>query len=420
VNLDLRQYWITLRDVMRFAGRRAYEERIAQVAGSLTFTTILSLVPLFTVAFATLTALPLFAQIEASLRDVLVRNLMPPNVSDSIFRYLDQFASKARGLTLIGLVFLTVTAVSTMLTVDRALNRIWHVRRPRPLAQRVLVYWAVLTIGPIVLALSLTVTSYLVSASNGLAFGPTPFMRVIIDVVPVAVLALAYAALYVYVPNRGVSWRDALVGGACGAVAFDVAKRGFALYLSRFPSYTIIYGTLAALPIFLLWIYVSWLVTLFGATVAAILPSLYERVWNRGQAPGQNFGDALRILRALDRARDGWIGGMTTAQIQGASRLGWDEALPLLERLEADGIVARTRRIVASGATRAGPDDLWMIGVDPAKIPMRRIFTSFAFDGPAVAGIGFDAEDPLAEAIRAMRLDDGGMMLADALATPTP
>ncbi|MGA2550440.1 MAG: YihY family inner membrane protein [Burkholderiaceae bacterium] len=250
----LARHWTTIRDVLRFAVRRASDERIAQIAGSLTFTTVLSVVPLVTIVFAVLSALPVFAQMQEGLRNLLLQNLMPASVSDSIFRYLNQFVAKARGLTLVGVGFLAVTSVSTMLTIDGALNTIWRVRHPRPLYQRVLVYWAILTVGPILLALSLTLTSYLISTSAGLVNRPPPFISFLINFVPWVVLTFAYAGLYVYVPNRPVEWRDALIGGLIGASAFELAKRGFAIYIASFPSYTIIYGALAALPIFLLWV----------------------------------------------------------------------------------------------------------------------------------------------------------------------
>src|SRR5665213_3475700 len=136
----LQGFFASARDIARFVGCRIREERLAQVAASLTYTTTLSLVPLVTIILAVFTALPVFGHIEDSLHTFLLRNLMPVNISDSIFHYLNQFAVKARGLTLVGLFFLTVTAVATMLTVDRALNKIWHVRRARPLYQRILVY----------------------------------------------------------------------------------------------------------------------------------------------------------------------------------------------------------------------------------------------------------------------------------------
>lgn len=391
------------RDVLRFAARRARDERIAQVASSLTFTSILSLVPLFTIVFAALTALPIFDQMQVNLREWLAQNLIPATISDTIFRYLNQFASKARGLTLVGVLILVVTALSTVLTIDRALNTIWHVRRPRSLSRRLLVYWAVLTVGPILLAASLTLSSYIANASGGLGKNPSAAMRFITDWVPLILMTLAYAALYVYVPNRYVAWRDALIGGLCAAVAFELTKLGFAAYFSHFRSITAIYGALSALPIFLLWIYLSWLITLLGATIAASLPTLYERNWNRGTAPGQDYADALRILRALHRARQNQLPGLTAHDIREQARLGWDEADHFLHQLEAEGLIVRSRLITSRGSTRTAQDDLWLFAADPAAVTLERLFRLFAFDGKRVAHVGLTMDDPLAETLRTTR-----------------
>ena len=397
----VRRAWRTLGEVLGFAARRADEDRIAQVAGSLTFTTVLSLVPLITIVFAVLSTLPVFAEIQDSLRSLLLQNLMPESVSDSIFRYLNQFVAKARGLTLIGLLFLAATAVSTMLTIDRAFNTIWRVRRPRPLYQRVLVYWAILTTGPLVLGSSLTLTSYLVSASAGFVNRPSLGVAILIDFVPLLLLALAYAALYVYVPNRPVAWRDALVGGFAGAILFELAKRGFALYIARFPTYTAIYGALAALPIFLLWVYVSWLITLAGATLAAALPLLYDRRWDAPAAPGHRFSESLRLLRALQSVRGSPVPGLEVKAAADLARLDLERCAEILERMEAEGIVLRVRPAGPAPSTQARVPDLWMFTADPARIDLARLFRMFAFDGPRSAEIGFTKDDPLRAVVSA-------------------
>jgi membrane protein len=257
--------------------RRAQEEDLGQVAASLTFTTMLAIVPLLTIGFAILTYPPVFEHMQTNLHDLMLRNLMPESVSNIVFEYLDRFSEKARNLTLIGLGFLTITAVSMMLTIDTALNTIWRVHKPRPLYRRILIYWAILMFGPLLISLSLSLSAYLTSASAGLLHKLPLGLGLLIQVVPVALLALGYAALYVYIPNRPVRWKDALIGGVLAAFAFDLAKYGFAIYIARFPTYTTIYGPLAALPLFLLWVYLSWYITLMGAVIAASLPSLAHR-----------------------------------------------------------------------------------------------------------------------------------------------
>jgi len=411
----LQGFFASARDIARFVGCRMREERLAQVAASLTYTTTLSLVPLVTIILAVFTALPVFGHIEDSLHTFLLRNLMPVNISDSIFHYLNQFAVKARGLTLVGLFFLTVTAVATMLTVDRALNKIWHVRRARPLYQRILVYWAALTIGPILLGLSMTLTSYLATASVGFVKRPTLAVAILIDLVPLLLLTFAYAALYVYVPNRRVQWRDALIGGFCGALGFEISKRIFAIYVARFPTYTAIYGALAALPLFLLWVYLSWLITLIGATIAASLPELYQRRWTRAWIPGQDFADALIVLRALYRARSDSMPGRRVAALSSETHLNPDQLEALLEKMESDGLVIRTRP-VSRGTATTWPEEIWMFAADAMQIDLERVFRLFAFDGPLLARTGIAVRDPLASTIERSPGEILKTTLADAFA----
>ena len=395
----LRRNFAVVRDLAHVVGLRVREQRLAQVAASLTYTTTLSLVPLVTIIFAVYTALPVFGHIQDSLHTLLLRNLMPADISDSIFRHLNQFAIKARSLTLVGSLFLAVTAIAMMLTVDRALNTIWHVRRARPLYQRILVYWAVLTVGPILLGLSMTLTSYLASASVGFVRRPSLPVAILIDLVPLVLLTFAYAALYVYVPNRRVQWRDALIGGFCGALAFELSKRVFATYVARFPSYTAIYGALAALPLFLLWVYLSWLITLIGATIAASLPELHQNRAMRAPAPGQDFADALLLLRVLYRARADHMPGRSIAVLSSQMRLDPEQLETLLEKMESDGLVIRTRPVSQGSAASTWPEEIWMFTADATQIELARVFRLFAFDGPLLTRTGLPQHDPLAAAI---------------------
>lgn len=293
-----------LRALARYALRRAGEDRLPQVAGSLTFTTVLSLVPILTVAFALFTAFPMFKSFRADIEQYMFSNLVPGNISRPILMYLNQFSSNAKGLTAAGLVGLVVTSVMTMLTVENALNAIWRVRQRRPLAQRVLVFWALMTFAPVLIGASLSVSSYLVSVSAGyvhkLPFG----LGVIVGVIPILLSAIAFAMLYVFVPNTNVERRDALTAGLIAAVAFEFSKRGFGAYVAHIPTYTAVYGAFAALPIFLTWIYVSWLVTLLGATIASTLPIIRRGYWQRRTFPGSEFFDALGVLLLLYRARE--------------------------------------------------------------------------------------------------------------------
>ncbi|MCL9849225.1 YihY family inner membrane protein [Ralstonia solanacearum P673] len=341
----LRQWNVPkLRALLRYALRRAGEDSLPQVAGSLTFTTVLSLVPILTVAFALFTAFPMFQSFRAAIESYLFSNLVPGNISRPILTYLNQFSHNAKGLTAAGLVGLVVTSVMTMLTVENALNAIWRVHQRRPLTQRVLVFWALVSFGPVLIGASLSVSSYLVSISAGYVAKLPYGLGVVVGMVPILLSAIAFAMLYVFVPNTLVAWRDAFLAGLVAAVAFEIAKRGFGYYVARFPTYTAVYGTFAALPIFLLWIYVSWLVTLLGATIAATLPIVRQGYWQRRTFPGSEFFDALGILLLLHRARDHAPRTLGESDIGRRLQLEADYVAGLLARLKTLHLVGKLQQ----------------------------------------------------------------------------
>ncbi len=409
----------TFRDVVRFALRRADDEKLFQVAASLTFTTVLSIVPLLTTVFGLMTALPVFDRMREALHAFLEARLMPEAISESIFKYLDQFSANASSLTIVSILSFAVTSLMTMLTIDNALNTIWGVHRPRPLGQRLLTYWSILSVGPIVLGVSLTLTSYLASASAGYVTAPPPLVTLVLDLTPLVLLTAAYTALYVLVPNRRVEWRDALVGAFVAALAFEAAKRGFASYITHFPSYTLIYGALASVPLLLVWIYYIWIITLVGALIAASLPAIYGRNWNRGQAPGDAYGDALRVLRVLYRARKtphaGVAPGLNAHAIRQDARIDYALADSILEKLEGDGLVIRAREVATRGPTRLKNDDLWLFVADASVVKLERVFRLFAFDPDHVAEMALDRNDPLASFLRGQHLADGDQPLEVAM-----
>jgi membrane protein len=256
----------------RLTLRRAGDERVVQVAGSLTFTTVLSVVPLLAVSFALVTRFPVFRTLHEALQQHLLRNLLPDDISRTVLKHLGQFAANAGGLTLVGFLFVLGAALMLLLTVENALNRIWQVRKPRPILKRLLMYLLMLAFGPLVLGASLWATSHLVSASLGLIGQLPPSAAFVLNLGPVLLGTLALAGLFYFVPNARVRRRDALVGGLLASIAFELGKRGFTIYLLKVPTYKAIYGGFAAVPVFLLWVYFSWLVTLCGALLAANLP----------------------------------------------------------------------------------------------------------------------------------------------------
>lgn len=351
---------------LRFVAGRFGENRCAQVAASLTFTTLLSLVPLVTVAVTLIAAFPVFSEISIQFKIFLLTTMVPEIAGKIITDYMQQFADNAAKLTAVGITFLMVTALMMMFTIDRAFNAIWRVTRPRPVLQRLLIYWAVLTVGPLLMGASLSLTSWLVSLSLGLAQAPPALGVLLLKVTPMALTVMAFAALYLAVPNRYVPPLHALAGGVAGAAAFEIMKRGFGFYVSSFPTYTLVYGAFATIPIFLLWIYLSWLMVLLGAEIAASLSSWRGAESHRARPPGHRFGDALRILGALCQAlKAGQV--RTFVDLRRELKLGFEELEQILETLAGAGMV---RKVVGNG---------WVLIRDPEEIRVAEVFRLFVF-----------------------------------------
>jgi membrane protein len=328
-------------DTYQTLKQRFREDRLGLTAGSLTFTTLISLVPLMTVMLALFTAFPMFSRFQVALEKYLLQSLVPDTIARQVLQSLTQFASKASQVGSVGLLVLVVAALALMLTIDRTLNGIWRVRKPRPFAQRVLVYWAALTLGPLLLGISLSLTSYAVSASRGLVDTLPGGVRLVLGTVEFALLSAGMAALYRYVPNTHVKPTHAWAGGLFAGLAFELTKRLLTWYLGLVPSYSVIYGAFATAPIFLLWIYLCWVVVLLGAVVAAYAPSLSMRVVRVPDAPGYRFALAVALLRELQRAHGASQRGLGLHQLAGAVRVDPLQVEPVLDLLIAMDWVAR-------------------------------------------------------------------------------
>ncbi len=358
-------------ELLRIVARRFYDDRGLQVASSLTFTTLLSLVPIVTVALTLISAFPVFKGLSGVIEDWVFDNMMPDS-ADIIEKYTAQFVDNAANLTTVGIAFLAVTAIMLLMTIDDAFNDIWRVRRSRPLLQRVVIYWTLITVGPLLIGASLSLSSWLMSASAGWTSG-IPYANVtLIKVSAIALTAIALALLYYAMPNRPVAVRDALIGGVWAGVVFELTKHGFGFYITNFPTYKLVYGAFAAAPVFLLWLYVSWLVVLLGAVVVAALPEWRQQTVQGRLAPGSNFVYALHVLKALWQARE--RGGVVTVpQLHSALRLRYERIEALLEILQQ-----------ASWVNRAAPAG-WVLHRNPATISVADVYKRFVFDPESLA-----------------------------------
>jgi len=386
-----------VREILDFAQRRLDEERLPQVAGSLTFTTVLALVPLLTIALAIFTTFPMFKAFRASLEAYFIQGVMPKGIANTILANLNQFAAKATRVSAIGGVALLLTALAMLNMIDRVFNDIWRVKERRPPAQRLLVYWAIVTLGPLMIGVSITVTSYLFTATSDVV-SQVPFVGdVFYTLISVFLTTSTFGLLYMAVPNRFVDWRDAAWGALVAAIAFEIAKRLFAIFVAKFSTYAVVYGALAALPIFLIWVYVSWLITLVGAVIAASLPVIrYERWWHKA-TPGTAFVDAMAVLGELHAAREGGGSAAVDAtMLRERTRLGFDESEALLQKMLDAGWVGRikvdrpARRQWGKRITEGM--DSWALLANPHQITLADVYRLFMFDGSANPALATQVE----------------------------
>lgn len=280
----------------RLVHARFGEDRLNRVAQALSYTTVLSIVPLTTLVFGLFSVFPVFENWMMAVQNFLYSHFVPAS-GDVVQKYLNQFASKSAQLTAVGLAFLIVTALMLMATIEQTFNDIWRVVHQRRAIYRFLTYWAILSLGPILLGLSLSLTSALVNPGSLRAAGVFGTVWAgFLWLLPLLTELAAFLLVYTVVPNVPIKWRHALIGSVFTVALFEIAKSGFATMVLKYSSYTFVYGAIAALPVFLIWVYVSWLIILLGAVIVALAPQ-----WG-GVTPAQ-------IRRAEVAAEVAQIGG---------------------------------------------------------------------------------------------------------------
>ena len=281
----------------RFTWLRFVDDKCFETAGALSYTTLVSLVPLTVAVFAILSAFPVFEQWRASLTNYAFEHFVPAT-GMAVQDYMLSFAANANKLTGISILVMLFSAVSMMISIEDRLNRIWRVRKARRWGSRLLLYWAALTLGPILIAGGLVMTSYL-AAMPLLSDAATQIVSQprLLSVGPFAITLVTLLLMYTMIPNRRVSWRHAALGALLGAILFEFARWGFTLFVRSAHTYEEIYGALAAIPIFLLWIYLSWIIVILGASIAASVSAFEYTVPHESLPEGAEFLGLLVVLR---------------------------------------------------------------------------------------------------------------------------
>lgn len=252
------------------------EDRCFRVASALSFTTLLAMVPLVTVVFSMLSLFPVFGKWSGELELYMFQTFVP-TAGEAVREHLHEFSDKAGRLTAVGLVVLLISSLLLLSTVEDAFNDIWRIHRGRVFFQRLLAYWSVISLGPLLITVSLSMSSTLLSVTvlsrEWLLADATQYL---LGYLPILLEFGAYMLFYKAIPNTDVKTRHAIVGALVATVLFELAKFGFAFYILNFRSYQLIYGALATVPIFFVWVYLSWLVMLIGAVVTAVLKMIEQ------------------------------------------------------------------------------------------------------------------------------------------------
>jgi membrane protein len=336
----LRQFpW---RQTARRLGQRFTEDRLGQTAGALTFTTTIALVPLITVALAVITAFPLFDQFQNVLQRWLIESLIPDTISRQVLGYLTQFTTKASRLGVVSFAALMFSALALVFTIDRSLNAIWRVNKTRPWGQRVLLYWGALTLGPILVAAGLVTMASVILWTGGSLRSQSPAMKQALDVLEFVLLWGGISALYRFVPNTHVPWRQVLVGSLGTTLVMEIARSLLTWYLARMSTFSLVYGAFATVPILLVWIYMTWSIVLLGAVLVASWTGLTMGHVRDPQLPGADFQLALDTLRELNNSRVGKSYGAGLRELSvrlNADPLQMQQVLEQLQQLDWVGLL---------------------------------------------------------------------------------
>ncbi|MEW6981024.1 virulence factor BrkB family protein [Colwelliaceae bacterium 6471] len=255
--------------------RRVKDEQIHVVAGYLAYVTLMSLVPLMVVMLSVMTAFPIFADIKVEIESFIYSNFVPTS-GEVVQQYITGFVGNASKMSAVAISFLFLFALLLISAIDKTFNKIWRVKAKRRMITSFSMYWMILTLGPVLVGSSLAATSYIVSLVSLGDYDVLGLANVFLRALPLLASIAAFVILYMVVPNRVVPFKYAFTGAVFAALLFELAKKGFAFYVTQLPSYQMIYGALASIPILFLWVYLSWLVVLMGALVTVSLQSFNQ------------------------------------------------------------------------------------------------------------------------------------------------
>ncbi len=343
----------------RFFFRQFYKQKGLQIASSLAYTTLLALVPLLTVMFSFLGGLPVFENVGETIQTYIFNNFVPA-FGETVLEYLRSFSRQASQLTVTGVAFLFVIALMLMATIDNALNSIWHIRSQRNPIARFLVYWAILTMGPILLGIGMFSTSYILSlpalSDMDTGFG---LKERLLSWLPFITTSIAFTILYILIPNCFVLRRHAIIGGVIAAVLFELAKYGFGFYVRAMTGFQTIYGALSVIPMFLIWIYTSWVVLLLGAHITYCLSAFRLELEKRGMKDHDwSFDEVYQVIKLL------WLGQKEGKSVSGVDVRKGGVKIPQHQVNEIMGCLQAANWVHATGS------GYWILSRDMDEVSM--------------------------------------------------
>ncbi len=364
-----RPLYAKLKRLASLAALRLQETNIVEVSSSMTLATILSIVPLLAVVLAVFSVVPSFEAYRQQLM-LLISGGLPGDYGAQVSHYLRAFSGHARGLSLFGFAGLAVSAFFLIDKEFKTINRIFNVRHERSFAQKAVLYWALLTLGPIVIAISISVTTYI--ARLALGGFPVGVASVGLNLLTFVIQAAGYAAMFYAIPNCRVAWRNAFAGGLFTAFFGFVVKWGFQFYITN-GTLASLYGAFVALPVFILWIYLAWILIFAGAAVTATIPMIESGRFGDIYKCGNTLATGVALIGELYRAKESGNPVVTTRDLSFAVD-SWPESVgAVLEKLSDAGYVSHV-------ADRRKRDDGWVLTADPRKKTLLGAFSALAVD----------------------------------------
>ncbi|MCP5326730.1 MAG: YihY family inner membrane protein [Oceanospirillaceae bacterium] len=334
-------------------------------AASLTFMTLFAIVPMMTVGFTVLKAFPQASAVAAEIQDFIFQHFAPAT-GMNIKTYLVSFSHQAKNLTWIGGVFLLFTALTLMLTIEDAFNRVWRVTKKRNGVTRILVYWSVISLGPLVITVGFLLSSELVSYTSA-AFHGSKIKQHILPWLPFVLSSLGLTFLYTYVPNCKINKWHAFFGGLLAAALFEAGKHFFVWQVTAFPSYRLVYGAFAVVPLFLLWVYIAWCIVLLGAEFVRALSFQHED--QNISKEGNDAEWALELLRLISQAQ---FDGSPLSRMELSQQLGLRDA---------DHWEAVLGRLQTAGWITTDGDDAYLLLKDMQRETLANLMVLFEVEG---------------------------------------